>query len=120
MSTLKMKYGNTDAAGGRNSDLVYSGVVNDGDSAEIVLDPGCIYLLYTYEFNASTDAYRGSRCVLITVPNASLYGTTAVSHLALGASTNSGVSITYNSDSTITIARSAATYEVRYAVEKVF
>lgn len=120
MSTLRMKYGKTETGGGQNSDLVYSGVIEDADPVDIVLDPGCMYELFTYEWNASTDAYRGSRAVLITVPNESLYGSTAVSHLTLASSTNAGVSFTWNNDSTVTIARSSATYAVRYAVVKIF
>ena len=120
MSTLRVKYGNLDASAGQNSDLVYSGVIDDADPVDITLDPGCMYHLITYEWTASSEAYRGSREVLITVPNEILYGSTAVSHVALAASTNSGVSITYNNDSTITLARSAATYAVRYAVVKIF
>ena len=120
MSTLRVKYGNTDASAGQNSNLVYSGVIADADPVDIVLDPGCMYNLITYEWNASTNAYRGSREVLICVPNEGLYGSTAVSHLTLASSTNAGVSFTWSNDSTITIARSSATYAVRYAVVKIY
>ena len=117
MSTLIMKYGNSGVAGGNNSDMVYSGVVDDSNTDDLVFESSSIYVLYTKEYNASTGAYRGHRGVLIATPEEGV--TAAVGHTTFGASSNSGVTITYNNDGTVTIARSSATYAVKYAVYKV-
>lgn len=118
MSTLIMKYGSSGMTGGNNSSLVYSGVIDDANTDDLVFESSSMYVIYTKEYNASTGAYRGHRGVLIATPEEGV--SAAVGHTNFGASTNSGVTITYNNDGTVTIARSSATYAVKYAVYKVF
>ena len=116
---LEMLYGSSGLAGTRDSSLVYSGIVDDENAVDLIFDAGGMYMLYTTEHNAPSGAYRGHRAILIKVPEDAVYGSTACAHINAAASTNSGVSITYNSDSSVTVARSSATYAVRYAVYKI-
>ena len=121
-NTLAMEFGavgkvNQGSAGMR---MVVSGEINDETVFTFVPDAGAMYLLATNEWNASTGAYRGHRLHVVAVPEESKYGTVACQRINTLHSDNYGVSITYNSDSTIDIERSAATYAVRYAIYKVF
>lgn len=119
MSKLVMQYGSAGKVDQRRSAIIASGTIDDSTVVDITLDAGGVYELFTAEYNASTGAYRGHRSRLIKAPEEELYGTVASATINESASTNSGVTITMNSDSTISIARSSATYAVRYFVRAV-
>ena len=120
MSTLAMEYGSSGRVAKATSNVVASGIIDDATVVDIILDVGCIYMLFTAEYNASTGAFRGEHVWVIKSPEESQYGTTAASRGNVFASQNSGVTVTNNNDSTISISRSSATYAVRYALYKVF
>ena len=122
MSTLAMEYGSSGRVNtaGTGLKLAAKGEITDASVIDFIFDPGGQYLLFSNEFNASTGAYRGHRAIVISVPEESLYGTTAVTRGNAYASSNSGITITNNNDSTVSISRSSATYAVRYALYKVF
>ena len=120
MSTLAMEYGSPGRVSKATSNIVASGIIDDASVIDIILDVGCMYLLQTAEYNASTGAFRGEHLWIIKSPEESQYGTTAASRGNVFASTNSGVTVTNNNDSTISISRSSATYAVRYALMKIY
>lgn len=100
--------------------LITEGEITDETVDTLEFEEGAFYVLYTKEFNASTGAYRGHHVIAIAAPEEALFGTVAVAHGNMYASTNNGATITYPTDSTVTIARSSATYAVRYALYRVF
>ena len=120
MSTLAMEYGSSGRVSKATSNIVASGIIDDATVVDIILDVGCIYMLFTAEYNASTGAFRGEHVWVIKSPEESQYGTTAASRGSVFASQNSGVTVTNNNDSTISISRSSATYAVRYALMKIY
>ena len=120
---VSMQFGKPSATSqnrnGAASDVIYSGKIEDEAEAILSLDPGGLYELFTAEYNASTGAYRGHRLVIIKAPEGELFGTVACAHGNAYASTNSGVTIGYPTDSTVTIKRSSATYAVTYVLKAV-
>ena len=98
--------------------LIERGIVEDGSTVTLTLEEGSFYLLYTKEYNASTGAYRGHRLVTIVTPEGDLFGTTANAHVNSAASSNSGITINYPNDSTVTMVRSSSTYSFKYVLYK--
>lgn len=101
------------------SAIIYKGTIDDANPVILTPEAGGIYELFTAEYNATTGAFRGGHIRYIVAPEAELFGTTACQIGSDFNSTNSGVSITANSDSTISIARSSATYAVKYVLRAV-
>lgn len=119
---IVMRYGSAQgAASARLSDtaIIYKGSIDNGGTVTLQFDPGGLYQLFTAEYNASTGAYWGHRQINIKAPESSLFGTVACAYQAAQASSNSGVTITYNTDSTVTLAQSSTTYAVIYVVRAV-
>lgn len=118
---IAMQYGSGNY--GSNSriakSVIYKGTINDGNPVTLTLEAGGLFEIFTAEYNATTYAYRGHRARLVKMPEESLYGTVAAATVNEAASTNSGVTITMNADSTISIARSSSTYAVKYIVRSV-
>lgn len=118
---IAMQYGSGNY--GSNSriakSVIYKGTIDDGSTVTLTLDAGGLFEIFTAEYNATTYAYRGHRARLVKMPEESLYGTIAAATVNEAASTNSGVTITMNADSTISIARSSSTYAVKYIVRSV-
>ncbi len=110
---LIMQYGAVGAAAGHNGAIIASGLIDDG--TPVILDvfkPGGLYELTTAEHAISNSGFRGMRKILIYAPEEARFGTNALSHVNEAASTNSGVTFTWNADSTLTISQSS--YAVRY------
>lgn len=104
----------------QNIRLVMSEEITDATTYTITPEAGAMYILFSKEFNASNSNFYGERLVIISAPEVDKYGTTACNHGNAYASSNSGVTIGYPNDSTVTIQRSSATYAVRFAVYRVF
>lgn len=102
-----------------DASVIHSGVISDGQSVTLTFAAGGIYELFSAEYTAATGAYRGHRMILIKIPEAQLYGSAAAAHVTVASGGSSGVNITYNNDSSITLAQSSATYNVVYAVRAV-
>ena len=99
---------------------VVGNLLNDGSTTDTFAPvAGCIYLLFTKEYNHSTGVYRGAHIRYIVAPEEDRYGTDASSLGTVSNSTNSGVTITANADSTVSIKQSSSTYDVHYAIYKV-
>ncbi len=113
-----MQYGASGSATtGKESAIVASGTIDDGSSVILELEAGRLYELFTWEYAIANSAFRGMRGVLIAAPEAALFGTVAVSHVSICASSNAGVSITYNADSTVTVAQTGSgSYAVNYVL----
>lgn len=117
---IAMQYGSRGLVSNQSStNVLFKGTIDDSNSVTLELPAGGIFELFTAEYNASTDAYRGHRLIIIKTPEESVYGTTACAYANAEASSNSGVTITYNNDSTITLAQSSPTYNVKYVVRTV-
>lgn len=99
--------------------FIRGGAIVD-DTAEVLsFAPGGIYILFTSEWNATTEAYRGHHAFLIAAPEDAVFGTVAVARINMAVSTNAGVTLTNNSDSTVTVKQSSTTYNFRYALYRV-
>lgn len=99
--------------------FIRGGEVTDGTAVALSFAPGGIYVLFTKEWVVSSGAFYGHRAILLTAPENDIFGTTGMTRSSMAASSNSGVTLTHNSDSTITLNRSAATYAFRYALYRV-
>ena len=100
--------------------LLNRNTLGDGTTTDtLTLEAGCVYLLFTKEYNHNTGAYRGAHIRYIVAPEEARFGTDAPSLGTVSSSTNSGVTITANNDSTVSIKQSSSTYDVRYALYKV-
>ena len=104
----------------QSNDLAYSGIINDGNTVILTPEAGCMYMLFTFEYNSSTGNIRGHRCFMVSAPAGETFGTAAAAHQAMAQSTNSGVTITWNNNSTISLARSGANFAVKYAMMKIY
>ena len=108
MSSVSRLFGTSGTAvrnRGTTSAIIYKGTIDDATVVTLTLEPGSIYYLFTAEYNATSFAFRGCRSVMIKAPEDDLFGTVAVAHGADYSSQNSGVTIGYPDDSTVTIAR---------------
>lgn len=119
MSSVSRLFGTSGTAvrnRGTTSAIIYKGTIDDATVVTLTLEPGSIYYLFTAEYNATSFAFRGCRSVMIKAPEDDLFGTVAVAHGADYSSQNSGVTIGYPDDSTVTIARASATYAVKFVL----
>ena len=76
------------------------------------------YLLATQEQNRSTGVVYGYRVIFIAAPYDGTLGTVALTYKNIITSTNAGVTVTYNSDSTVTLKVSSETYRCKYTLIK--
>ena len=121
---IKNLYGNAVETDIKEGNIVASGTMTFASGETIVADvlelpADSVFELVTVEVNASTRAYRGARKILIVTPSAELYGSEACHRGTEVESTNSGVTISYKSDSTIEIKPSSTTYSVKYQVTQI-
>lgn len=93
--------------------------ITDDTTEVLSFAPGGLYVLVTKEWNASTAAYRGHHAYMIAAPEEDVFGTVAIARGNMYASTNAGVTLTNNNDSTLSIKQSSATYNFRYALYRV-
>ena len=119
MGTVSRRFGKPAYLNGAESAIVYKGTIDDASEVTFTFEPSSLYELFTAEYNASTGAYRGHRLVEIYTPEEDIFGTTACNRGNAYASTNAGVTFTWNTDSTLTIKRNATTYAVKYVIRKV-
>ena len=117
MTDVSMLYGTRQGINNVPSAKIASGVLEYVDGSEeesttINFVPNAIYLLFCSEKTTSSGAQFGSRIILISTPSDDLFGTTAVSHPEVYKSTNSGVTLTYDDDSTLTIAPTSGHYVI--------
>ena len=99
--------------------FIRGGEITDDTTEVLSFAPGGLYILVTKEWNASTAAYRGHHAYMIAAPEEDIFGTVAVARGNMYASTNAGVTLTNNNDSTLSIKQSSATYNFRYALYRV-
>lgn len=124
MSSVKMRFGGTRTISNTSNDVLARGQLvyvdgSDDESVTLNFIPGGIYDLDTQEFNSSTYAARGHRYIKIYVPDGDGFATRAVSYSAIVTTTNSGVTIAYNDDSTVTLTPVSG-YTTNYAVRRVY
>ena len=117
MTDVSMLYGTQRQVNNTASAKIASGTLTYVDGSEdesmtINFEPDATYLLFTSEKTISSGAQFGSRVILISTPSEDLFSTIAVSHPPIYASTNSGVTLTYDDDSTLTIAPTSGHYVI--------
>lgn len=101
-------------------ELLDAGTVLDDTTVELTFEPGGMYLLFCAEYTASSGAFRGQRIISIKAPESEKFGTTAIARGNVYESSDSGVKLTYNNDSTLSIAQASSIFAVRYALYKAF
>ena len=121
---IKNLYGNAVETGMQTGNIIASGSLAFASGETIVADVITLpvdsaFELVTIERNQSTKAYRGSRIIFIVTPDAEMYGNENCKHYTEASSSDSGVTITYNSDSTIEIKPSSSTYSVDYQITQI-
>lgn len=94
-------------------------LVGNTDTKVLTFEAGGYYLLFTAEWTTSSGAYRGHRIISIKAPEEAVFGSAQIARGNAYASTNSGVTLTNNADSTLSIKSSSANYSVRYSLYKV-
>ena len=114
--SVSMNFGNLGNANTESGgmELIESGYLGgeNRDSITINVSSHQMYILFTREITISSGAVRGFRAVLI----ARTESETTVSRGNLYASGNSGVTITADTDETITLVPSSTSYDVYYAL----
>ena len=117
MTDVSMLYGTQRQVNNTASAKIASGTLTYADGSEdesvtINFAPDAAYLLFTSEKTISSGAQYGSHVILISTPSEDLFGTTAVSHPSVYASTNNGATLTWDDDSTLTIAPTSGHYVI--------
>lgn len=108
-----MRYGSQGDSMGQESSIIASGLIEDGNPVVLdVFEAGGVYELITSAYNKTTSVFRGMTKTLIAAPEAAQFGTVALYHIAEAQSSNIGMTLTWNTDSTLTITQS--TYAVKY------
>ena len=109
MTDVSMLYGTRREINNTASAKIASGTLEyvsgaEEESVTINFVPDAIYLLFCSERTTSSGAQYGNRIIMINTPTESLFGTTACSHPNVYTSSNIGVTLTWDDDSTLTIA----------------
>lgn len=96
---------------------VWEDALEGKESPEVVpLQPDSLYLLITGEWQINSGALRGRHAWLLQTPDSTVFGTVAAVGTAMAASTNSGVTVSYPSDTSLKIQCSSASYRVQAAL----
>lgn len=99
--------------------FIRGGEITD-DTAEVLsFAAGGMYVLAIKVWNASTGAYRGHGMYFVAAPEEDVFGTVAVARATVATGGTVSVTITANSDSTLTIVQSSSTYNWRYALYRI-
>jgi len=99
--------------------FIRGGEVTDETAEVINFAPGGMYVLAIKVWNASTGAYRGHALYFVASPEDEVFGTVAVARATAATGGTVSVTITNNSDSTLTIVQSSTTYNWRYALYRI-
>ena len=99
--------------------FVRGGEVTDETAEVISFAPGGMYVLAVKVWTASSGAYRGHALYFIAAPEDEVFGTVAVARATAATGGTVSVTITNNSDSTLTIVQSSSTYNWRYALYRI-
>ena len=122
MNKVVMRYGSSENTGSKGypklvaiGDLEYD-ETEDIDETELPLDEGGVYYLIARGYNKTTDAASGHSTRQITVPVGSEFGNSQSQILSVATGGGSALSITANSDSTVTIKPYGVNIHLRYAL----
>lgn len=100
--------------------FVMSNTLDDGRTTDVFTpEAGCVYMLFSVEWAHSSKTYRGGHVRYITAPHADKFGSESSQVGGIYGSSASGITITANSNSTVSIKQTSATYDLKYAVYKV-
>jgi len=80
---------------------------------------GCAYVLYSVEYAHSSKTFRGAHIRYITAPQADKFGSEACNVGGIYGSSASGITITANNNSTVSISQTSSTYDVKYVIYEV-
>ena len=99
---------------------VTGNTLEDGTTTDVFTpEAGGVYLLYSVEWAHSSKTYRGGHVRYITAPQADKFGTEQSQVGGIYGSSASGITITANNDSTVSIKQTSATYDLKYAIYEV-
>lgn len=99
--------------------FIRGGEVTDETAEVISFAPGGMYVLAVKVWTASSGAYRGHALYFIAAPEEDVFGTVAIARATAATGGTVSVTITNNSDSTLTIVQSSSTYNWRYALYRI-
>ena len=99
--------------------FIRGGEVTDDTTEVLSFAPGGLYILVVKVWNASTGAYRGHALYFIAAPEEDVFGTVAIARATGATGGTISLTLTNNSDSTLSIKQSSATYNFRYALYRV-
>ena len=118
MSDVNMLYGQRRSISNVSSDVIARGTIESVDNSDVVnFHPGEMYLLSYTAFTASTGEVYGGRVIVIQVPDGEKFGTVAVTRGSIYSPTNTGATITWDDDSTMTIGTTSGRI-VKYSVRR--
>lgn len=99
--------------------FIRGGEILDGTSEVFSFAPGGMYILAVESWNASTFARNGRQLNFICSPEEDIFGTVAVTRDSIASGGTARYTYTANSDSTLTLSASSASYGVRYALYRI-
>ena len=99
--------------------FIRGGEVTDDTTEVLSFAPGGLYILVVKVWNASTGAYRGHAMYFIAAPEEDVFGTVAIARATAATGGTISLTLTNNSDSTLSIVQSSSTYNWRYALYRV-
>ena len=121
MSSLAMQYGTAGRVKPSKEGVRFiRGATIVDDSTEILtFEAGGIYILACVQWTASSGARQGRQISLICAPESELFGTVACTREAMATGGTARVTYTLNSDSTISIKQTNASYNWRYVLYRI-
>ena len=94
--------------------------LDDGTTTDTFTpEAGGCYILFSVEWAHTSKTYRGSHVRYITAPHADKFGSEASQVGGMYGSSASGITITANADSTVSIKQTSSTYDLKYSIYKV-
>lgn len=99
---------------------VTGNTLDDGSTTDIFTpEAGGVYMLFSVEWAHTSKTYRGGHIRYITAPHADKFGSEASQVGGIFGSSASGITITANNNSTVSIKQTSSTYDLKYAIYKV-
>ena len=99
--------------------FIRGGEIVDGSAEVFGFAPGGLYILAVAAWNQSTGARNGRQLNYICAPEEDVFGTVAPTRDSIVSGGTARYTYTANSDSTLTLSASSASYGVRYALYRI-
>lgn len=100
--------------------FVTGNTLEDGTTTDTLpIEAGKVYLLFSVEYAHSSKTYRGGHVRYITAPQSDKWGSEQSQVGGIYGSSASGITITANNNSTVTVKQTSSTYDVKYSLYEV-